>query len=225
MKTLSIAVALSLLLSGCGDKSPAPEQVKVPQVVSTSVSGVVDAASAYDVTVNGKTYVTQHAEVYYEGGDYNISSVKVGMNVNLLLQDNKVTEVDLDPAFSGLAVLNPDNQLVMNGIKLSISDPQVFNLDYKHGGGDLGWVLVFAHLNGNAQWVVTNVSPVNAMPSSEIEGKVSDLTASSFMLGTAKIAYAPLTVTAGKPLTNGMYVQVIGNFINDQLTAKRIDIK
>ncbi|OBU46451.1 DUF5666 domain-containing protein [Photobacterium damselae] len=226
MKKLTLAVALSLFLSACGDKAPAQEQTKSAPQPITHASGVLTAASAgeYTLTLDGKTYNTEQANVDYEGQDFNLDSVHKGMNVTLTIQGKNVTDIELDPAFSGLAVLNNDNQLVMNGTKVTITDPEVFSLDYKNGGGDLGWVLVSAHLDNN-KWVVTNVSPVNNMPNSEVEGKVSDLTDSSFMLGTTKVVYQANTITDSKKLTNGMYVQAIGVFDNDTLTVNRIDVK
>ncbi|MGF1686424.1 hypothetical protein L4C36_06975 [Photobacterium japonica] len=223
MKTLSIAVALSVLLSGCGDKATVPVSHDTP--TDSTVSGVIEAASVYDMTLNGTTYPTQDAEANYEGQDYNVTSVKKGMAATLQLANDKVTDISLDPAFAGLAVLNPENELLMNGTQIRITDPQVFTLDYRYGGGSLGWVMVFAHLDDQDHWVVTNVSPVDAMPNAEMEGKVSHLTRDHFQLDGAKVAYSASMVAGDKPLAEGMYVQAFGQFINDQLSANRIDIK
>ncbi|GHA55897.1 DUF5666 domain-containing protein [Photobacterium aphoticum] len=224
MKTLSIAVALSLLLSGCGEKADTPTP-PAPSVKTSTVAGVIDAASVYDMTLNGHTYPTQDAEASYQGRDYNVTSVKKGMAVTVQLENDKAADIQLDPAFTGLAVLNPDNQLLMNGATIRIPDPSVFTLDYKYGGGSLGWVMVFAHLDENNQWVVTNVSPIDAMPNAEMEGKITGLTDTQFHLDGATIHYTASDVTGGKPLANGMYVQALGQFVNDSLTANRIDIK
>lgn len=226
MKTLCIAVVLSVLLGGCGEQASPPAEAGAPSMAASSkVSGVIDAVSGNAITLAGKTYTAQMADVSYEGLAFNVSMEQKGMAVTATLTNNNVTEMVLEPAFVGIAELNLDNQLLINGMVLSIPDPDVFNLDYKFGGGSLGWVMVFAHLDSQNQWVVTNVSPVNAMPSAEVEGRVSGLTDKQFQLSGEKIDYMPSAVAGSTTLANGMYVQVFGQFTNGLFTANRVDIK
>ncbi|NRD74364.1 hypothetical protein HQQ94_14205 [Shewanella sp. VB17] len=224
-KNLLLASILATFVVGCGggssDNAPA---ANVPEVSATptKIWGTVGAVSPANqtITVNGYTLQTAGTPIYYENNTLALADLTPGTQVKVETQQDKATEIELDPAITGVVSQIQGNNLVVNGTTFTYLE---LNSDIEVGS----WVMISARQQTDGLWSVSSVNASPALSYSEIEGRISalDTAIGKFTIGSMQVEYTNAIIEDGDILSNGQWVEVYGHYNQDILTALEIDVE
>lgn len=228
MKKLAMISVVSLTLTACGGGSGSDQPVNAT-IKPAAVQGTVDAISGNTITVNGYTYPV--ANVSYAGQNVELTDVKPNMLVSVSSANGLGravgdVQVTLEPTITGV-ISNIDSStgtFTVNGVDLTFSSLPAHIQD-----GD--WVMVSALPTAAGGYQVLSV--VEFADSSlhgfyEVEGVVSNLDTNNqtFTLGTSlSVDYANAFIENGAMLSNGLWVEVTGEFTASTLNATNVEVE
>lgn len=213
-KLCCVTVCVSLLV-GCGGGSSESSEGS-----SAKINGMVDSVSYSEqqLGVNGHSLDATGATVSYEDQSYRFDSVTAGMRVEVSSLNGVAQVISLEPVVTGQISSLSAGTVTVNGM----------TFDYSPNGLAVGdWVMVFAQIHPDGSWSVSALNQVDPLLSAEIEGSLSalDENAGTFMLGTVLVDFSNASIEDGRSLTNGMWLEVFGQFDNGIFAASFIDIR
>ncbi|MBY5945741.1 DUF5666 domain-containing protein [Photobacterium rosenbergii] len=222
LNLLSLAIGLSLAVTGCGGDSSSSDGGS--DIVQSSplarTIGTVDSVSYPDesFTINKHQLDGSQATISYDDSSYSFDELKQGMQVEVEYQDNQAQQVYLQPAATGQVTAVSDSSLSINGI----------SYDYPGSGFDVGdWVMLYGLVEPDDSWKVTVVTVVDPQTTAEIEGAISglDTSQSVFTIATVQVDYSNAAIEDSRTLADGLWVEVYGQFDGSQFVASIIDIR
>jgi len=223
-KNIFLISALAASLAGCGSTSNDSDNDKNTTPVDTTpakISGLVESISttAQTVTVNGYTLQAADAEISYEDNQFELAYLTVGTQVEVETSTGSATEIEIDPAITGIVSAIQDDSIVVNGISFNYADVAEIEIG--------SWVMISAQMQVDDSWLVSsiNISPVLA--NAEVEGRIStlDTTNSTFTIGTMQIDYSAAYIEDGATLADGQWVEVEGSYSYSNFIATEIEVE
>ncbi|HIF9066409.1 TPA: DUF5666 domain-containing protein [Photobacterium damselae] len=221
MKKLALVTIIGLILSGCGggggsDNGSTPKPALV--------EGTIDTVNGSNITVNGRSY--QVASVNYANAPLTdgVSVLEPQMMVQVSDVAKAGATVFLDPTLLGqvTAVNHTTHTFTVNGVELSFAQLKDIEIN--------DWVMVsalpMATETGLGYKVlsVVKVEYDGLYGESELEGSVTNLTDTSFKLGSVVISYSPSQVDGMHSLQNGDWVEVTGYMSGDNFIATEVEV-
>ena len=222
LNLLSLAIGLSLAVTGCGGDSSSSDGGS--DIVQSSplarTIGTVDSVSYPDetFTINKHQLDGSQAVISYDDSSYSFDELEQGMQVEVEYQDNQAQLVYLQPAATGQVTAVSDSSLSINGI----------SYDYPGTGFNIGdWVMLYGLVEPDDSWKVTVVTVVDPQTTAEIEGAISGLDSSQsvFTIATVLVDYSNAAIEDSRTLADGLWVEVYGQFDGSQFVASIIDIR
>ena len=165
LNLLSLAIGLSLAVTGCGGGSSSSDggsDIVQGSPLARTI-GTVDSVSYPDesFTINKHQLDGSQATISYDDSSYSFDELKQGMQVEVEYQDNQAQQVYLQPAATGQVTAVSDSTLSINGI----------SYDYPGSGFNVGdWVMLYGLVEPDDSWKVTVVTVVDPQTTAEIEG-------------------------------------------------------
>ncbi len=242
---MAVSLLTVLGLSGCGgDNESSIETQSSP--INKSISGVITGFGS--VFINGVEYETDGARFIVDGVEGDESLLKLGMLVSLngSVNSDGVTgtalEIKFDDDVEGVVLANnfaKDKTLNIMGLTVHIDDDTVFESNAAEiidmasiVEGNVIEVSGYSTGDGNilATRLEVKKSSYEAGDVIEVKGNISDLTATTFMIGALTINYelASLDNNLSNGLTEGLLVEVKSrDALNEaqQLVAYEIEAK
>lgn len=229
MKKLALVTIIGLILSGCGggggsDNGSTPKPDINPEAKPALVEGTIDKVNGSNIIVNGRSY--QVASVNYANTPLadGVSVLKPQMMVQVSDVAKAGATVFLDPTLLGqvTAVNHTTHTFTVNGVELSFAQLKDIEIN--------DWVMVsalpMATETGLGYKVlsVVKVEYDGLYGESELEGSVTNLTDTSFKLGSVVISYSPSQVDGMHSLQNGDWVEVTGYMSGDNFIATEVEV-
>ncbi|KII79763.1 DUF5666 domain-containing protein [Vibrio renipiscarius] len=220
MKRYAILPIFSLAMVGCGGGSDSSSGETGTAQTPPVSQGSIERVTGDTISVNGHNYSLDNLTVTYQDETLPTSILSKNMMVRIS-EDNTRRPggavVTLEPTFTGkVDSISPDRKsFVINGVELPFtlssninvgSNVMVSALPTETGYNVLS-VIEFNHWNGQA----------------ETEGLISQLGNNTFKIGASlTVDFSNINVTF--PLSNGMWVEVIGMYDTDTgiLRAEKI---
>ncbi|MBC7004174.1 hypothetical protein BIZ37_16545 [Photobacterium sp. BZF1] len=222
LNLLTLAIGLSLAVTGCGGDSGSSDGGSdiVPSSPLARTIGTVDSVSYPDesFTINKHQLDGSQATISYDDSSYSFDELKQGMQVEVEYQDNQAQQVYLQPAATGQVTAVSDSSLSINGI----------SYDYPGSGFNVGdWVMLYGLVEPDDSWKVTVVTVVDPQTTAEIEGAISglDTSQSVFTIATVQVDYSNAAIEDSRSLADGLWVEVYGQFDGSLFVASIIDIR
>ncbi|NLS13836.1 hypothetical protein HGP28_13135 [Vibrio sp. SM6] len=219
MKRYAILPIFSLAMVGCGGGSDSSGETSTAQTPPVS-QGSIEHVTGDAISVNGYNYSLDGLTATYQ--DETLPSSILSKNMMVRISEDNASRsggavVTLEPTFTGkVGSISPDRKsFVINGVELQFtlsnnihvgSNVMVSALPMATGYNVLS-VIEFNHWNGQA----------------ETEGLVSRLDNDTFKIG-ASLTVDFSNINVKFPLSNGMWVEVIGMYDTDSsiLRAEKI---
>ncbi|HIF9263248.1 TPA: DUF5666 domain-containing protein [Photobacterium damselae] len=230
MKKLALVTIIGLILSGCGggggsDNGSTPKPDIKPEAKPALVEGTIDKVNGSNIIVNGRSY--QVASVNYANTPLadGVSVLKPQMMVQVSDVAKAGATVFLDPTLLGqvTAVNHTTHTFTVNGVELSFAQ---LNKDIEINDWVMVSALPMATETGLGYKVlsVVKVEYDGLYGESELEGSVTNLTDTSFKLGSVVISYSPSQVDGMHSLQNGDWVEVTGYMSGDNFIATEVEV-
>ncbi|OEF30217.1 DUF5666 domain-containing protein [Vibrio rumoiensis] len=217
MKKTLLCVSIAALLSACGgggggDASTDNGNNNGGNTVTTptQLNGVATSVTSTKITIGGYSLDAQNAKVTYNGQAMTLQDIQSGMRIEVDTNGQGQAEsIELDPSLLGPITAVSDDTITVNGTTLSSSTSSVQG--YAASSYQVGdWVFVNGYITASGQWQVEGVFEVDPMFEAEIEGTASQVTATSFFIGSTEIDYSTAQLEDGNPV-DGDWVEVEGN--------------
>lgn len=225
MKKLVLVSLLGAVLAGCGGGGASDDKSENNNHQPNAAQGTIERVSGNVITVNGHQYDV--ASVGYGHVDLSAAQLEPGMLITLSASPARAAgkHVQLEPTVTGLInITDPaTGKFTVNGVELTYA-----NLSPEIQNGD--WVMVSSLPTATAGYHVLSVvkfEQPDLLGMFEVEGTVSNLTHSTFILGAAlNVDYAGVVVEGGE-LRNGLWVEVEGEYdsANNKITATEVEIE
>ncbi|HIF9356065.1 TPA: DUF5666 domain-containing protein [Photobacterium damselae] len=230
MKKLALVTIIGLILSGCGggggsDNGSTPKPDIKPEAKPALVEGTIDKVNGRNITVNGRSY--QVASVNYANAPLTdgVSVLEPQMMVQVSDVAKAGATVFLDPTLLGqvTAVNHIASTFTVNGVELSFAQ---LNKEIEINDWVMVSALPMATETGLGYKVlsVVKVESDGLYGESELEGSVTNLTDTSFKLGSVVISYSPSQVDGMHSLQNGDWVEVTGYMSGDNFIATEVEV-
>lgn len=214
-----LITVLAAGLSACDNNSDdtSPTDSSTPN----KIAGLVESVSTIKqtVTVNGYTLQAAGTPVSYEDNQFELSYLTVGTQVEVETAAGSATEIELDPAITGIVSEIQDDSIVVNGIRFSHSNLT----DIEEGD----WVMISAKMQADDSWEVSAITVSPVLNYAEVEGKLSALDTSNetFNIGSMVVNYSYAYIEDNETLENGQWVEVEGSYLTNNFIATEIDVE
>lgn len=218
-----VMVGVSVLFAGCGSDS-SDSGTGNDATTLARIIGPVESISYDDETlsVNGHQLDGSAATVSYDDNTFSFNDLAQGMVVEAIVSGTQAQRVSqqitLQPVLSGPVTAVSADSITVNGVVVATSG----------SGFAVGdWVLVFAMLQPDDSWQVLHVAKTPSLTSAELEGGISqlDTAGSTFLLQTVKVDFSNAVIDDSRPLLDGAWAEVHGQFSGDTFVASRIEVK
>ncbi|MGV3000813.1 DUF5666 domain-containing protein [Vibrio sp. E150_018] len=232
MKKTILCLSVAALLSACGGSGSDNNSSDNANSYSSpeKLTGTVTEVSESKITVNGFELDASNAEVEYDETRLNLTDIQKGMRVDVETNRNGVaTEIELDPSLVGEITAVNDDTITVNGTDIpTTTSTRTYSSAPHYQVGD--WVLVDGYIDNSGQWQVIGIYDAAFIHNgeAEIEGPISSLNTANqtFYIGQTLISYAgAIEIDDDAPLSNGLWVEVEGHFLNTQFNAIEIEIE
>jgi len=242
---MAVSLLTVLGLSGCGSDNGSSMETQ-SSVINKSISGVITGFGS--VVINGVEYETDGARFIIDGVEGDESLLKLGMVVSLNGSVNSdgttgtALEIKFDDEVEGVVLANnftKDKTLNIMGLTVHVDDDTVFESNAAEII-DMASIVegnvieVSGYSTGDGNILATRLEVKKASYEVgdviEVKGNISDLTATTFMIGALTINYesASLDNNLSNGLTEGLLVEVKSrDALNEaqQLVAYEIEAK